>query len=433
MKRFSILFAVAMLFGCSNEVDTLNPGGEIDIPIDPQQRFIHFDADIATNADDTRGALVDGTIMQSDFQVLGYQYAGSWTAEQIFATPNVFDKTPQLVEYNEGDGIFQYQSRKKDANGNLTNEWDYLPKVWTGNNYSFFAYYPTNHSSIKLFGNSNGDIKQGTPYIQFDLPISSKPTDLIDVMTASYVDTGVASSSSVALKFHHRLSAVDVGARNYYKYNHDQNSTTPDKLVTIEITSLTLSLTNILHTSAKIYLDERIATVPNNASTRQSIQYVMVGNAEWAPNTYDVEPNTASDRAIRLITTQEGENASSILLIPQTEELLHGTVSLTYRKKFTDDDGTVKYQKINTDDQGNTYYTWTPLPEDVNGRMYYEFKPTLPVNFSKQLTEGSRYYIELTFTSDAISINIVAADEWDSDRNNDGKVDDLDNIYHEFE
>jgi hypothetical protein len=46
MKRFSILFAVAMLFGCSNEVDTLNPGGEIDIPIDPQQRFIHFDADI---------------------------------------------------------------------------------------------------------------------------------------------------------------------------------------------------------------------------------------------------------------------------------------------------------------------------------------------------------------------------------------------------
>ena len=250
-------------------------------------------------------------------------------------------------------------------------------------------------------------------------------------MTASYVDTGVASSSSVALKFHHRLSAVDVGARNYYKYNHDQNSTTPDKLVTIEITSLTLDLTNIMHTSAKIYLDERIATVPNTKSSRESISYVMVGGAAWAPNTYDVEPNTASDRAIRLITTQKGENASSILLIPQTD-LLHGTVSLTYRKKFTDDDGTVMYQKINTD-QGNTYYTWEPLTEDPNGHQYYEFKPTLPVNFSKQLTEGSRYYIELTFTSDAISINIVAADEWDADRNNDGKVDDLDNIYHEFE
>lgn len=430
MKRLSILFAVALLFGCNKEVNTLNPGsGEGDIPIDPLHRFIHFDADITSNSDDTRGALVEGTIMQSDFQVLGYQYPGSWSAEQIFAMPNVFDAAPQLVEYNV-DGLFQYKSRIIDENGVPTNEWDYLPKVWTGNNYSFFAYYPTNHSSIKLFG--DGNIKHGSPYIQFDLPISSSPTDLIDVMTASYVDTGVASSSSVALKFHHRLSAVDVGARNYYKYNHDQNSTTPDKLVTIEITSLTLDLTNIMHTSAKIYLDERIATVPNTKSSRESISYVMVGGAAWAPNTYDVEPNTASDRAIRLITTQEGENASSILLIPQTE-LLHGTVSLTYRKKFTDDDGTVKYQKINVDDQGNTYYTWTPLPEDVNGHQYYEFKPTLPVNFSKQLTEGSRYYIELTFTSDAISINIIAADEWDSDRNNDGKVDDLDNIYHEFE
>lgn len=428
MRRFSILFAVALLFGCNNEVEPINPGGEVNIPLDPMQRFIHFDADIDSNTDDTRGALVEGTIMQSNFQVLGYQYAGLWSAEQIFAMPNVFDATPQLVEYK--DGLFEYKSRKIDENGVPTNEWDYLPKVWTGNNYSFFAYYPTEHSNIKLF--DDGNIKQGTPYIQFELPISSDPTDLIDVMTASYVDTGVASSSSVALKFHHRLSAVDIGARNYYKYNHDQNSTTPDKLVTIEITSLSLDLTNIAHSSAKIYLDERIATVPANKSTRESISYVMVGGAAWAPNTYDVEPNTASDRAIRLITTQEGKNASSILLIPQTE-LLHGSVSLTYRKKFTDDDGTIMYQKINVDNQGNTYYTWTPLPTDVNAHQFYEFKPTLPVNFSKQLTEGSRYYIELTFTSDAISINIIAADEWDADRNNDGKVDDQDNIYHEFE
>lgn len=428
MKRFSILFAVLLLFGCNKEVDPINPGGEINIPIDPLHRFIHFDADITSNADDTRGALVEGTIMQSNFQVLGYQYPGSWSAEQVFATPNVFDATPQLVEYI-GD-LFQYKSRTIDENGVPTNEWDYLPKVWTGNNYSFFAYYPTNHSSIKLFG--DGNVKQGTPYIQFDLPISSKPTDLIDVMTASYVDTGVASSSSVALKFHHRLSAVDIGARNYYKYNHDQLSTTPDKLVTIEITSLTLDLTNIMHNSAKIYLDERIATVPNTKSSRESISYVMVGGSEWAPNIFDVEPNTASDRAIRLITTQEGENASSILLIPQTE-LLHGTVSLTYRKKFTDDDGTVMYQKINVDNQGNTYYTWTPLPADTNAHQFYEFKPTLPVNFSKQLTEGSRYYIELTFTSDAISINIIAADEWNGDLNGDGKVDEKDDIHHEFE
>ena len=416
------------MISCNKNIDTPTTSDN-DIPIDLTQRFIHFDADIASNIYDTRGSLIEGTIMSDDFMVLGYQYAGTWEAEKVFAKPNVFDSTPQLVEY---DGtIFQYQSRKVDENGNQTNEWDYLPKVWTGNNYAFFAYYPTDHSSIKLFDDGT-NVKQSTPYIMFNLPISSQPTDLIDIITASYIDTGVASSSSVALQFHHRLCAVDIGARNYYKYNHDQISSTPDKQVTIEITNLELNLTNIASTQAKIYLDEAIPTETNELSGRQAISYVMVGNAAWAPSTFDIEPNSSSDRAIRLVTTQTGENASSILLIPQ-KELLHGVVSLTYRKKFTDDDGTVKYQKINVDEHGNTSYTWTPLPSDTNAHQFYEFKPTLPINFSKELIEGRRYYIELTFTSDAISVNIIAADEWNGDLNGDGKVDDEDNVYHEFE
>ncbi len=431
MKRFSIflvLLSVATVISCNKDIDNNITDGN-DIPIDPFQRFIHFDADIASNIYDTRGSLIEGTILSDNFMVLGYQYAGTWEAEKVFAIPNVFDSTPQLVEYN--GTVFQYKSRKMDENGNLTNEWDYLPKVWTGNNYAFFAYYPTNHSSIKLFDDGI-NVKQGTPYIMFDLPISSQPTNLIDIITASYIDTGVASSSSVALEFHHRLCAVDIGARNYYKYNHDQISSTPDKQVTIEITNLELNLTNVASTQAKIYLDETIPTETNEVSGRQAISYVMVGTAAWAPSTFDIEPNTSSDRAIRLVTTQTGENASSLLLIPQ-KEFLHGTVSLTYRKKFTDDDGTVKYQKINVDNQGNTSYTWTPLPSDANAHQYYEFKPTLPINFSKELIEGRRYYIELTFTSDAISVNIIAADEWNGDLNGDGKVDDEDNVYHEFE
>ena len=246
----------------------------------------------------------------------------------------------------------------------------------------------------------------------YELPISSNPTDLIDVMTAAYIDTGVASSASVAMPFRHRLCAVDVGARNYYEYNHDQDSETDAKLVTIEVNSLSLSLTNITHQIAKIYLDHTIPTEFPKADVT-NIQYVMVGNPAWAPSTFDVIPNTASDRAIRLVTTQTGENASSILLLPQ-DELLHGEVSITYRKKFTDDDGTEKYQKINVDDQGNTYYTWTSLPTEANALQFYEFKPTLPINFSKALIEGRRYYIELTFTSDAVSVNVIAADEWNT-------------------
>jgi hypothetical protein len=35
------------------------------------------------------------------------------------------------------------------------------------------------------------------------------------------------------------------------------------------------------------------------------------------------------------------------------------------------------------------------------------------MTFDKKLQEGRRYFIEFTFTSDAVSINVVAADEWD--------------------
>lgn len=398
MKIYSRLLALVALtatVGCNKNIDI--PANEIELPLDPSKHYIHFDADIAT-----KGALLEGNILLDDFAVLGYQYPGTWEAEKVLATPNVFDAHPQIVAYK--NDVFTYGT----------------PKVWTGNKYSFFGYYPSNHSKITLFDNNK--TKTGDPYIVYELPISSQPTDLIDVMTASYIDTGVASSASVAMEFHHRLAAVDIGARNYYEFNHDQNTETPDKQVTIEISSLTLDLTNIVSTSAKIYLDHTIPTELNYKPTRESISYVMVGTAAWAPNTFDVKPNTAQDRAIRLVTTQEGDNASSILLLPQTE-LLHGTVSLTYKKKYTDDDGTIMYQKINVGDNGETYYTWTPLPTDTNAHQFYEFKPSLPINFSKELIEGRRYYIELTFTSDAVSVNIIAADEWNT----------LPDVKHEFE
>ena len=65
-------------------------------------------------------------------------------------------------------------------------------------------------------------------------------------------------------------------------------------------------------------------------------------------------------------------------------------------------------------DNNETYYTWTELPTDEDALEYYTFKPSLKINFDKPLIEGRRYYIELTFTSDAVSVNIVAADEWNT-------------------
>ena len=382
MKKFIRIFlslSVVTLMGCNQDIDI--PSDEIDIPLDPSRHYIHFDAGILT-----RGALIQGNLLEEDFSVLGYQYPGMWNAESVLASPNVFDATPQKVRYE--DGIFSYGT----------------PKVWTGHRYSFFGYYPSEHSNIKLF--DNGTTKQGTPYITYTLPDENDPTKLIDVMTASYIDTGVASSSYVSLDFHHRLSAIDVGARNYYEHDHDNDKATPDKLVTIEITKLIVNLTNVVNTSAKIYLDHTIPSVYPGNQAKASKVYAMVNAATpWAISTFDVVPNTAEDREIRLVTTQKGQNASSILLIPQTE-LLHGAVELVYKKKYEDDNG-----------------NWVYLHEGTN-EQDFEFSPSdLNINFSKELIEGRRYFIELTFTSDAVSINIIAADEWDT----------KEDILHEFE
>ncbi|MBQ9137030.1 MAG: hypothetical protein IJX65_00140 [Alistipes sp.] len=359
-----------------------------DIQLDPNKKYIHFESDVYT-----RGALVEGNVLEDNFNVLGYQYRGDWETAKVLATPNVFDTTPELVTYNAG--IYTYETIQQ----------------WSGNKYSFFGYYPSNSTNITLF--DNGTVKEGEPYIVYTFPQDADPRVHIDVMTADYIDTGVASSASVQMHFRHRLCAVDVGARNYYTLDHDNDTSTDDKLVTIEITGLYVSVTNIVNTVAKIYLDHTKPTEYPNAQTKASLNYEIVGASEWAPDTFDVMPNTASDRAIRLVTHATGENASSLMFIPQ-EELLSGVVTLYYRKKYVDDDGKTLYQRINFGENNETYYTWTELPTEPNALTYYTFTPALDIDFDKKLIEGRRYYIELTFTSDAVSVNIVAADEWDT-------------------
>lgn len=378
MKRFIIFIQLLLMVSLTGCDKMSNISTIVNEPLDPSKNYIHFDADIST-----RGALVEGNLLNNTFAVIGYQHRGEWEAEKIFAVPNVFDNTPQIVTYS--DGIFSYSPMK----------------VWTGNKYTFFGYYPSdNNTHITLTAN------QGDPYITYTLPDDNDPTKLIDVMTADYINTGVAASASVAMPFRHRLSAIDVGARNYYEYNHDGDPATPNRDVTIEITRLIVNLTNIVNTSAKIYLDHTIPTEYPPQQNKASRVYAMVDvNTPWAVDKFEVKPNTAADRAIRLVSTQTGDNASSMLLIPQTE-LVTGKLDITYKKKYLDDNE-----------------EWVYLHEGDNEEDF-EFSPTdLNINFSKQLVEGRRFYIELTFTSDAVSVNIIAADEWNT----------LPDVVHEFE
>lgn len=338
--------AVVTLVGCTqNDM----PENEKDTPIDVTKRYIHFDTNISS-----RGTLVTDDYLQADFAALGYMYRGDWNTAKVLATPNVFGNTPQQVTYN--NGIYSYTPIQS----------------WTGNTYSFFAYYPMGNANITLF--DNGTAKTSEPYITYTLPLSAAPSGLVDVMTASYIDTDVNTSPSVPMHMQHRLSCVDVGLRNYYEYDDDSNPATDKVPVTIEITSLSVKLTNLMHDKAKIFLDPAVETVYSDTLARENT-FTIVNNG----STFTVENGKDNMKFV---------DNTSLLLFPQTEALT-GTSTLTYKKKY-----------------GDTYITNTETDTDT-------FQTTLDVDFDRPLLEGRRYYIQITFTSDAVSINIIAADEWD--------------------
>ena len=41
------------------------------------------------------------------------------------------------------------------------------------------------------------------------------------------------------------------------------------------------------------------------------------------------------------------------------------------------------------------------------------FTQVIETPFNQPLKEGSRYYLQMTFTSSAVSISIITSDEWD--------------------
>ena len=394
MKRYYILIIlafVATLVSCNNDVNTTEEWGDITIPLDPSKHYIHFDADV-----NTRGTLIEGTVLQDNFYALGYQYRGNWEAASVLASPNVFYKAdgttaqiPQEITHN--NGVFTYSPIQ----------------AWSGNTYSFFGYYPTNNNLIKLF--DDGTVKQGEPYSTYSLPNPLSISAMVDVMTASYKDTGVASSNQVSLQFHHRLSAIDVGARNYYEHELEDGTIVP---VTIEIVDLDINISNIQSTSARIPLDPSKAVIPNPANSKAGeVSFPMVGpNISWAPESISIKPNTADDRGMRpIVKDPKQPNTASIILIPQYESIT-GDINLVYMRKYEDSNGNWLYNHVDGD--------WRTLPDNQDQWVYFKFdaannaENNMNINFNKPLIEGRRYYIELTFTSDAISVNIVAADEW---------------------
>ena len=351
MKRFNYIFLLfaTLFWGCNDSASLSGDGEQIVVPTKP---YIYLDAGIST-----RASLVGGTTLQRNFGVYGftYDFNNKWSTYRVTAKPNVFGNVPQNVTHSNGS-------------------YKYTPvKEWQGGKYTFFAFYPQNiqHS---------GANDEGTPYVTYE-PDFNDVGSHIDIMTAMFEDTSLSSSPYVYFDFYHRLSAVDVVALNFYEYNHTEGSTTTTERITIELTKLQLKFKNVQYKAAKIYLDRRIESDRTSADEGTAPEYTIF---DYGSNFgLQVNYNTNSD----LTSVTELYN-NSMIFIPQENTDLEVKTTVSYKKRRPN----------------GTYLT-------ENGSDV--FTQTIETPFKQALKEGSRYYLQMTFTSSAVSISILTSAEWD--------------------
>lgn len=399
-KILTLAFAIAALCSCSDK-SLSDDETIISVPVNDGS-YIQFDTDV-----ESRGALVEQ--LEGSFGVHGYQYSSSsnWNTVKVLTKPNVFDgKGVSNDKDSEGKEIVTTAPKGVAALQEveyINGIFSYSPiKKWSGNKYSFFAFYPYSTVNPKA---STVD-EAGEPYITYTLPSRTDPAVLADVMTGSVIDTDVNRSKSVALHMYHRLSALDIAARNYYEYDPNDKVEGDEELITIQLQSLKVTFSNLVNESAKLYLnrDRKITTTDadnNSVEVVENAVYTKAGDITAAYKIpcdgFSVVPNTDMDTKMRYITTSEQK--STMIVIPQ-EEHLEVTLDFTYYKVRPNGNG---YLKDTTKD--NT----TVVEESTTPVL---LQATKSVTIAQPLKEGRRYYIQLTFTSEAISINIITADEW---------------------
>lgn len=399
MKRFSnilaVVFVLAALVGCENSVDTPTPNPGLD----PNAKYILFDAGI----EESRGVALNKVPDDFKFSIYGYTYITGtrWNAWKTIAKPNVFKYVPEKVE--KDGAYFSYAENVADL------------KTWGDGRYSFFAVYPEKAKGEDLESIAYPVTKdtEGVPYVTYTRP--NDATKMVDLMTGAHIDPTYAENGSyVSFDMEHRLAAVDVVALNHYEFDHDTNSSTPEKHVTIRITSLAVEFDNLLYNSADIYLDKvgikvtptvrRPEYKPENGAVAAATYTIIAGSEA----DYDVKPNN-EDKDHRNISANRGK---TMFFIPQemdstTDATLEktnimATVTGTFEKWYDENgDGVLDTQIMEEyDEDGNLI--------DSNG----EFSINNQIKFNRHLEESYRYNVRLTFTSAAVSITVLTAEKW---------------------
>lgn len=315
----------------------------------PAHGYILFDTPVPT-----RGELVSD--MNRNFGVMGYSWDYNdandvWNTVKVQAKPNEFHA--KMVTYS--DGLHSY-----------------TPLVpWkVASKYTFFGYYPHQSESEGSVAVS-GDNVEGTPYLTYTLP--TDPAQMQDVMTASVYNTDYRSSREVALTFKHRLAAVDVQMINL-------NAKFGDKDVHVKLTDLKLNFTNLKYNKAKVWMDESMGMDRTEAVNKEA-SYTMSSSLTIAPS--DITTGT---------TIMES-TGSPLILIPQEVDGTTGALK-----------GTVTFNLSYVDGNGDAI-TLTDAEVKTGPHSH-------DIVFDGDLVAGRKHVIQLAFTRDAVTVQIIPPSEW---------------------
>lgn len=315
----------------------------------PLYGYIHFDTQAPT-----RAGLVED--MKRNFGVMGYSWEYNdandvWNTVKVQAKPNEFHA--KMVTYS--DGLHSY-----------------TPLVpWkVASKYTFFGYYPHESESGGSVAVS-GDNVEGTPYLTYTLPTA--PAQMQDVMTASVYNTDYRSSREVALTFKHRLAAVDVQMINL-------NAKFRDEDVHVKLTDLKLNFTNLKYNKAKVWMDESIGMDRTEAVNKEA-SYTMSSSLTIAPS--DITTGT---------TIMES-TGSPLILIPQEVDGTTGALK-----------GTVTFNLSYVDGNGDAI-TLTDAEVKTGPHSH-------DIVFDGDLVAGRKHVIQLAFTRDAVTVQIIPPSEW---------------------
>ena len=378
--KYSIAaLTLIMLVSCNNEILE----GETDMTV-PENGYIFFNTDV-----DSRGVLIEDRL-EANFGVMGYHYAGesNWNTAKALATPNVFDTYNQQVIWE--NNLHKYTPQK--------------PWI-AGQKYSFFAYYPYGLDNLTPSLASH----EGNPYVEYTLASRSDATKLVDVMTSQVIDTD-ASARTVDFVMKHRLTAVDVVARNFNEpYDPNTNIQGDEKEVYVKITDMKITFSNLLFDKVRIPLntEDEPDLVYTAKSTTPAAEYTLLGGDISIDN---IAPARGNESEFTPITSSEQN--TSMIVIPQ-----QGPIDFNTEDKVIDVTEEDCHLNCRID------FTYDYVDQNVNSLGLVENTSIFrELTVDKGLQSGRRYYIQLTFTRGAITIGFIESQEWADKR-----------IDHEFE